>query len=234
MVLWLELDPLTVFKDESKLPKFNPNRVREHAPDVGIVALALTNRTWGAAKEKATLKDPRGTPFETRTGRLIPNPLTPFPKTAESEIQTAFSQAVAGRDVRLRGIGLWPIETLAEPMLEENPDPTTLSKTEPVNPGETDATKIGAGASCTTLAPDKDFNNAEVTTRVDVNRIDPDETLQIVDESEIHCDDWHELPERDIHWVIEATPKFKPTTDNDIEPVLAAFKTEDEFTVGNA
>ena len=112
-----------------------------------------------------------------------------LPKTAESDIQTAYSQAVAVREVGLKGIGLRPIETLAEPMVEENPDPTTLSKTEPVNPGETDATKFGASASCSTLVPDKDFNNAEVTTRVAANRIDPEATLHLVDESEIHCDD---------------------------------------------
>ena len=40
-VLWLELDPKKLLKDESKLPKFIPYRETEVEPDVKIVILAL-------------------------------------------------------------------------------------------------------------------------------------------------------------------------------------------------
>jgi len=183
----------------------------------------------GAAYEVAKLTDPYGAPFVTRTGRLIPNPLTNLPRTQESDIHFAYSEADEGRELTLSGNGFEPNETLAEPHMGENPFPIILNMTEPVNPGRANATETGDRASNDTNDVDETLNNAEVTRKLGMRMV-PEEILQFMEESEIHFEDSQEHPDNDINCVTEATPKRAPITDSDTEPVLAELKNGGELT----
>ena len=166
----------------------------------------------------------------TRTGRLIPNPLINLQTIAESDNQDALSEAVKGRATIS---GFAPIETLGEPRTDENPFPITLSMTEPVKGGLMDETTTGDNASYDHAKGVETLNKAEVTSRAD-DCLEPEEALQIAEESEIQRDDSQEDPENDIDCVPEMTPRRKPMTDRDVEPVLAALKTRSELAAGSA
>ena len=153
-------------------------------------------------------------------------------RTVESDIQRELSEADKGRTFELSGNRLAPIETLAEPRVEENPFPMTLNKTDPVKPGNKDATNTGERASNVTVDVDDTLIKAAVT-MTKVARIVPEETLQFVDESEIHLEDSHEHPDRDMNCEVDSSPKRKPITDKETEPVLAALKNGGELTWGS-
>jgi len=183
----------------------------------------------GAAYEVAKLTDPYGAPFVTRTGRLIPNPLTNLPITQESDIHFAYSEADEGRALKLRGNGFAPNETLAEPPMEEKPFPIILIMVEPVKPGRSNLTETGDSASNDMDDVEETLNNAEVTRTLGMRMV-PEESLQFMDESEIHIEDSQEHPDNAIICVTEATPKRAPITDSDTEPVLAELINGGELT----
>jgi hypothetical protein len=139
------------------------------------------------------------------------------------------SVADKGWGLILSGNRLAPIDTLAEPKMDENPLPNTLNTTEPVNAGLEDATETGESASNEMVETDETLNKAQETRTCD-ERIVPEATLQFVEESEIHLDDSQEQPDRDINCVIDVMPKREPMTDNETEPVLAALKNAGELT----
>jgi len=118
--------------------------------------------------------------------------------TAESEIQLVLSVADKGWGLRLSGNRLAPIDTLAEPKMDENPLPMTVNMTEPVNAGLKDATETGERASNVMVETDETLNKAQETRTCD-DRIVPEATLQFVEESEIHLDDSQEQPDSDIN-----------------------------------
>ena len=148
---------------------------------------------------------------------------------AESDNQDALSEAVKGRATIS---GFAPIDTLKEPRTDENPFPITLSMTDPVKGGLMDETTAGDNASYDHVEEVEILKKAEVTSKAD-DCLDPEEALQFAAESEI--DDSHEDPENEMDCVTDMTPKRKPMTDKDVEPVLAALQAKScELTAGSA